>query len=96
MREGAQLATGWGVWRQLGGKKHDYNLAFATGGIQALQAALGPKEAVDLKCVFRADLGDDWVRYLRTYGAGQRPLRPAQSVPGAPEAPLSWSAAGGA
>jgi len=73
---GAQLATGWGVWRQLGGKKHDYNLAFATGGIQALQAALGPKEAVDLKCVFRADLGDDWVRYLRTYGAGQRPRGP--------------------
>ena len=69
------------MWKQLGSKAHDYNLSFATGSAQALQAALGSKEAVDIKCVFRADLGDDWPRYLKTYGAGAPPLHPPTPVP---------------
>lgn len=66
----AQLATGWGVWKELGSRKADYNLRFATGGAQALQAALGPAEARDFKCIFSAALGDDWTHYLRTCAAG--------------------------
>lgn len=66
----AQLATGWGVWKELGSRKADYNLHFAAGGAQALQAALGPAEALDFKCIFSAALGDDWSQYLRTCAAG--------------------------
>ncbi|KAK9818915.1 hypothetical protein WJX81_005058 [Elliptochloris bilobata] len=65
-----KLMTGWGVWRELGSRRADYNLRFATGGIQALQAALGPAEAAHFKCLFSADLGDDWTRYLQTCAAG--------------------------
>ena len=68
-----QLATGWGVWKELGSRKADYNLRFATGGAQALQAALGPAEARDFKCIFSAALGDDWTHYLRTCAAGALP-----------------------
>ena len=68
-----QLATGWGVWKELGSRKSDYNLRFATGGAQALQAALGPAEACDFKCTFSAALGDDWTHYLRTCAAGALP-----------------------
>lgn len=80
----AQLSLGWGVWKQLGSKAHDYNLSFATGSAQALQAALGPKEAADIKCVFRADLGDDWPRYLKTYGAGAPSPHPPTPAPHLP------------
>ena len=79
----AQLATGWGVWKELGSRKADYNLRFATGGAQALQAALGPAEALDFKCVFSAALGDDWGHYLRTCAAGA----PFKLVPPPPPPP---------
>lgn len=70
-----QLELGWALWKELGSKQHDYNLAFASGNAWALQALLAPQEAAALKCVFSSELGDSWARYFLRLGAGALPTR---------------------
>ena len=69
-----QLELGWELWKELGSKQHDYNLAFASGNARALQALLAPQEAAAMKCVFSSELGDSWARYFPRLGAGPLPF----------------------
>ena len=62
------------MWKELGSRKADYNLRFATGGAQgAAGRRWGRPRRRDFKCIFSAALGDNWTHYLRTCAAGALP-----------------------
>ncbi|KAK9845966.1 hypothetical protein WJX81_007112 [Elliptochloris bilobata] len=89
-----KLELGWALWKELGSRRHDYNLAYATSNAQALQALLGAQEAAVVKCVFSEALNDSWEHYFSKLGdAIMGLIHPAKGkVPALPAAAAKHAA----
>lgn len=46
------------------------NYTFVCDGMRELQNLIPEKDAFTWKCIWSSRMGDDWKRYLNTYGAG--------------------------
>eukprot|EP00884_Botryococcus_braunii_P002435 jgi/Botrbrau1/12192/Bobra.0186s0098.1 len=65
-----KLKLGWTGWKDLNKRSKDMNYTFVCDGMRELQNLIPQKDAFTWKCIWSSRMGDDWKRYLYTYGAG--------------------------